>query len=91
MEICFPFLGFLVTDYLNGTMSPVDYCTDIHQRCDQYNGFNLLAGNLWYVHTCMQYIRTYIDTLYGTYIMHTYVLLCTCYSRDKGLYMLAVN
>jgi uncharacterized protein with NRDE domain len=39
--------GFLVTDYLNGTMSPVDYCTDIHQRSDQYNGFNLLAGNLW--------------------------------------------
>lgn len=47
-----PSRGALVEDYLRGDASPGDYLTTVHARAAQYNGFNLIVGdmgNAWYL------------------------------------------
>lgn len=40
-----PTRGRLVSDYLAGSMSPIDYANSIAAKTSEYNGFNLLIGN----------------------------------------------
>ena len=37
--------GHLITDFLNSRLSPMEYLATVHDQGDQYNGFNLFAGN----------------------------------------------
>lgn len=41
-----PSRGFLVADYLSGTKSGKNYIAELRERADQFNGFNLLVGEL---------------------------------------------
>ena len=41
--------GSLVADFLDGSAQPYEYCNALHQGGDDYNGFNLLTGKLWWV------------------------------------------
>ena len=47
-----PSRGMLVTDYLIGKESPLDYLERINEEAGKYNGFNLIAGDkdvlYWY-------------------------------------------
>jgi uncharacterized protein with NRDE domain len=47
-----PSRGSLVTDFLSGQQSPVDYLDDLKRAAHEYNGFNLIVGKkhelYWY-------------------------------------------
>lgn len=43
--------GFLVTDYLAGRLTPVEYIASIAAESNRYNGFNLLVGD----RSCLMY------------------------------------
>jgi uncharacterized protein with NRDE domain len=45
-----PSRGMLVADYLLGNMAPVAYLQQVQARAHDYNGFNLLVGDLTEVH-----------------------------------------
>jgi uncharacterized protein with NRDE domain len=45
-----PSRGRLVSDFLLGAMTPAQYLADIEPTAREYNGFNLLAGNLGEIH-----------------------------------------
>lgn len=38
--------GHIITKYLSGTMSPVDYLQYLDQKDEIYNGYNLIAGDM---------------------------------------------
>ncbi|TRZ91779.1 MAG: NRDE family protein [Rhodocyclaceae bacterium] len=41
-----PSRGRLVSDFLAGSMTAIEYLDELSQRSDAFNGFNLLCGNL---------------------------------------------
>jgi uncharacterized protein with NRDE domain len=41
-----PSRGWLVMDYLNGQQTPAAYLEEVAARAQQYNGFNLLVGDM---------------------------------------------
>ena len=39
-------LGFLISDYLRGSATPLDYCNSLAAAGHQYNAFNILVGDM---------------------------------------------
>lgn len=63
-----PSRGKLVSDFLTGNKSPEQYLHELESTANQYNGFNLLVGNLdewWYLSNYKTGIQKLESGIYG--------------------------
>ena len=63
-----PTRGLLPTDYLRGKINPLDYLNIVKQKANNYNGFNLILGdveNLYYFSNMQNSIEKLENGIYG--------------------------
>ena len=46
-----------MSNFLTGSDTPKEYCDKIYKEGDDYNGFNLITGTLWYVRISEHHAR----------------------------------
>lgn len=84
-----PSRGFLTSDYLIKNQSPYAYLKALHSKANDYNGFNLLVGNLqeiWYYSNYEHEVR---NLEAGLYALSNHLLDTPWYKAEVARQLLA--